>query len=109
MIAGLYQRLVVRAAGRCECGCQRSIPPGHADHFFGRAKAGESEATVWLLQATCDFEKTRNHPTSSEWLRRFVAHADRHGYAESKTRAEARLEFVDTRRSLGGRLHPAQE
>ena len=104
VIDGLYGRLAGRARGHCECGCLKPIPPAHADHFFGRRKAEESEATVWLLHVDCDFAKTRNHPSSTAWLARFAAHCDRYGYAESATRARARIDFVDTRRMLGSAL-----
>jgi hypothetical protein len=105
VIEGLYRRLVERARGRCECGvCGRSIPPGIADHFFGRAKAEESEATVWMLHTTCDYAKTRNSPDASHWFRLFAAHCDRYGYFDAAKRARARLDFVDTRRGLGSAL-----
>jgi hypothetical protein len=102
--SGLYQRLVARASGKCECGCGTNISPAEADHVFGRAKSEESEQTVWLLSPSCHYAKTRNHPDASTWLRRFIVHAKQHGYTKSLERAEARLLFVDTRRALGARL-----
>lgn len=50
--------------------------------------------------------KTQNSPDASHWLRRFIEHCAKWGYLESKQRAEARLFFVDTRRSLGARHVP---
>lgn len=97
---GLYERLKTRAMGWCECGCTKPIPPAHADHFFGRAKAEESESTVWLIHPDCDYAKTRNFPTASVWLERFIKHAQKYGYKESVLRAQARLFFVDTRRNF---------
>lgn len=104
MTPGLHTLLITRCRGSCECGCGAKVPPGELDHFFGRAKAEESEATCWVLSVRCHYQKTRNSPTSSEWFRRFIAHCRRHGYAEAQRRAEARLDFVDTRRSLGAAL-----
>lgn len=104
-------RLIARCRGRCECGCDAKVPPGEVDHFFGRAKAEETEATCWVLSVRCHFEKTRNSPTSSEWFRRFIAHCQRQvardggdTYTAAAVRASARLDFVDTRRTLGSAL-----
>jgi len=96
--------VIVRSQNRCECGCGRKIPPGELDHAFGRAKAEETVETCWMLSVQCHFEKTRNHPDASTWLRRFAEHCDRHGYTEAASRARARFDFVDTRRTLGSAL-----
>lgn len=104
MDVDLRIRLLTRARGMCECNCGRRIPPGEADHFFGRAKAEETDATVWMLSVDCHFAKTRNHPTVSTWLERFIAHCKKHGYDEAILRAQARLVYADTRRSLGAAL-----
>lgn len=104
MDAALHQRLLERCRGRCECNCGAKVPPGEVDHAFGRAKAEETEATCWVLSVRCHAEKTLNHPDASHWLRLFAAHSDRHGHAESASRARARLDFVDTRRTLGSAL-----
>lgn len=99
---GLYAKLVERARGACEaCGCSLARWGAEADHQFGRAKADENEATVWLICPRCHFAATRNHPDASHWLRLKIQHFEKHGYSESQQRAEARLQFVDTRRSLG--------
>ncbi len=103
MKPGLYERLVERARYACEVCCIR-LPPGECDHFFGRAKAEETEATCWMLCPQCHFAKTRCYPDASAWLRKFAEHCDRHGYIESAERARARLDFVDTRRALGSAL-----
>jgi hypothetical protein len=100
----LHAQLTTRCRGRCECQCGARVPPGEIDHFFSRSKAAEGTDTCWVLSVRCHYEKTRNHPTSSEWLRRFIEHCKRHGYTESQQRAEARLQFVDTRRQLGAAL-----
>lgn len=99
----LYQRLVERARGRCECSCGLAVPPGEVDHMFGR-RVDENEATCWVLSVRCHYAKTRNHPDASHWLRLFIEHCRKHGYMESQHRAEARLHFVDTRRKLGAAL-----
>lgn len=90
----LYSALATRAGGRCECGCGAAVPPGEVDHFFGRAKADESEATCWVLTPRCHYAKTANSPSARSWLERFIAHCERHGYAESETRAKAKLEWL---------------
>ena len=87
MNAAVYEACAARAGGRCECGCGKAIPPGHLDHFFGRAKAEETEATCWFLHPRCDFEKTQNWPDAGAWLIKFMRHAQRHGYTEAYKRA----------------------
>lgn len=74
------------------------------DHFFGRAKAEEVEATCWVLCSRCHYAKTQNSPSASHWLELFIDHCRRYNYSESQQRAEARLVFVDTRRQLGAKL-----
>jgi len=116
MDAVLHQALLVRCRGHCECHCGAKVPPGEVDHFFGRAKAEESEATCWVLSVRCHYAKTRNSPDASTWFRRFAAHCDaradelkfnnpaRRAYEDAANRARARLDFVDTRRALGSTL-----
>jgi hypothetical protein len=104
MDAALHARLLTRCRGRCECGCGTRIPPGECDHFFGRAKAEETEATCWMLCPACHYAKTRNHPSNAEWQQRFIEHCRRHGFYESMHRAEARKHFVETRGALGSAL-----
>lgn len=100
----LRHRLFSRARGQCECGCGAFVPPGECDHFFGRAKAEESEATCWVLTPRCHFAKTRNSPDGGYWLERFIVHCDRWGYNESVIRARARLEMVTTRHQFNRAL-----
>lgn len=104
MDSSLRARLITRAHGLCECGCGRPVPPGEVDHFFGKAKAEETDATCWVLTVDCHFEKTRNHPKISVWLERFITHCRKHGYNEAILRAQARLVYADTRRVLGAML-----
>jgi len=100
MDVDLYAAIVTRSGGRCECGCGARIPAGELDHFFGRAKAEENAGNCWLLTPTCHFQKTNNAPSSREWLTRFIAFADRHGYAEAKQRAEAKREYLKAKHDL---------
>jgi hypothetical protein len=105
MSPDLYHLLAARCRGRCEaCRADLFSTGREVDHFFGRAKAEEVESTCWALCPRCHYQKTRNHPDSSHWLRLFIAHCVRWGYVESAQRADARLVFVDTRRELGARL-----
>lgn len=99
MDADLYMHLAARARCKCECGCGADVPPGEVDHFFGRAKADEVEATCWVLTPACHYAKTRNSPSARHWLDKFIAHCKRWGYVESQQRAEARRDFVNTRAS----------
>lgn len=45
-----------------------------ADHFFGRAKAEETIATVWLIGENHHRDKTDNNPSAVEWAEKFVIH-----------------------------------
>jgi hypothetical protein len=104
MDAALHARLLTRCRGRCECGCGAKVPPGEIDHFFGRAKAEETEATCWVLSVRCHYAKTRNSPDGATWQRKFAEHCRRLGYVESQRRAEARQHFVETRGAFGTAL-----
>lgn len=105
MDAALVQALGARAHGCCEvCGVSFSQAGREIDHVFGRARQEEVEATCWLLCPRCHYAKTQNSPSASHWLEKFIAHCKRYGYAEAQHRAEARLQFVDTRRTLGAAL-----
>lgn len=96
----LRAEIAKRAGGICEApDCGKWIGEfgelGHADHFFGRAKAPESVETVWLLCPEHDDAKTRNSPSSTYWLGKFIRFCGRHGLPTE--RAEARLQFVMAR------------
>jgi hypothetical protein len=97
----VYAACAARANRKCECGCGQSVPPGHCDHFFGRAKAEEVEATCWILHPTCDQRKTFNRPSAGYWLRVFINHCTRWGYAESKKRAEDKLAWLRAKGTSG--------
>lgn len=90
----------LRAAGACEsCGAWvgENGEVGHLDHFWGRGKGRESEATCWLLCVKCDDDKTNNRPGSAFWLEMFATHCVDRGLAAEYERAIARLEFVTAR------------
>lgn len=95
------QAVVERSGGFCEC-CSRYIgDEGHADHFFGRAKAVESVETVWLLCPPCDDDKTHNRPNAARWVERFMTFCALHGYVESVKRCQLRLEWIQARNQKG--------
>lgn len=114
MSPDLYRLLSARAHGRCECGCGAGVPPGEVDHFFGRAKSDEVEFTCWVLTPRCHYMKTNNSPNAEHWLTKFIAHCGRwarkaqgdgvDGYAESAVRAQVKLEWNATKRTLRGAL-----
>ena len=105
MKAGLHEKLATRANGVCEaCGWEFGTSPAlrpEADHFFGRAKSEEAEDTVWLLHGRCHRAKTDSEPSTSFWLRRFLVHAERHGFRAAYDRAFRRLQFVEQRAAFG--------
>lgn len=97
-----------RAGHFCECGC--GVPFGgfqgskQPDHFMGKARS-ESVDTVWALRAGCHDAKTLNHPSASYWLRKFIAHAERHCYWGAANKARERLvseEMVEEAAKLTG-------
>ena len=100
MKPGLHAHLVERSGGNCES-CHRPFGLGlltaEADHFFARAKAEESEATVWLICRECHHAKTNNYPDAATWLLRFATFCDAHGFVASAARARARLFAVEVR------------
>lgn len=90
--ASVRAAVVLRANGRCECGCNCAIPfVGHSaftpelDHFFGRAHA-ESVETCWLLARIHHQSKTENYPTREYWDALFADHCKRHGYPPPRKR-----------------------
>lgn len=92
-----------RAGLECECGCGRWFRgvggEAQLDHFEGKAR-NESAESCWLIRADCHEWKTRNSPSASHWLKLFVRHCDRHGYAEQARRTRDRLAFVEARELL---------
>lgn len=82
---------VERSEGRCE-GCGKWAGESlHADHFWGRAKADETEGNVWMLCPRCDDEKTRNYPSNAFWVLLFRSHSVLHHYEEQIYRCDVRL------------------
>lgn len=93
----IYTACVQRSRGWCECGCGKRLRAAELDHFFGRHRVPEAVSNCWLITVECHHAKTDNKPDAATWLRKFIAHCKRHGYAEEQARAEARLEWVTTR------------
>lgn len=100
----LYSALAARANRRCECGCGAPVPPGEADHFFGRGKVEEQEFNCWILTPACHFAKTNNSPSATHWYLKFIAHCGRlarkaptsagaDGYATAAAEAQRHLEW----------------
>lgn len=89
----LRAAVFARAKELCECGCGRYVnaEEGRLDHFFGRAKAKESESNCWALTVFCDERKTRNEPSAAYWLKKFIAHADKYFFAAESERAFGKL------------------
>lgn len=88
-----------RARNVCECGCGRYInaEQGHLDHFFGRGKVAQTEANCWALTIFCDHRKTNNDPTRAYWLRKFIAHAEKHGFGPEAERAAAAIKVLQAK------------
>lgn len=83
-----------RAGGNCEaCGAWigEAGEEGQADHYFGRAKAEETVATVWIICPGCHSRKTLNTPDAAFWIRAFVAHCERHGFTAERELALTKL------------------
>jgi hypothetical protein len=72
------------------------------DHALSR-RVPQSVANCWALTDTCHQRKTDSFGGAAAWLRLFVAHAEKHGYAAEAARARDRLAFVETRTALGDR------
>ena len=100
MNADLRLQIVTRSGLRCECGCKRAAVRGEMDHFFGRAKAEETLATLWWLRVECHHEKTENKPSRAFWLLKFIAHCGRHDYPSSADRAQRDLEWSLTKKAF---------
>lgn len=89
--------VVARSGGFCEACFVFVGDEGRADHFFGRAKAEETEANVWILcgpshgRSGCDHNKTVSHPDAATWLQKFALHASLHGFKEAAERAMTKL------------------
>lgn len=90
----IREEVMKRAGLVCECGCGRWFRgfngAAQLDHYDGRARS-ESVETCWALRADCHREKTDGVPSSIEWHERFLAHAQRHGYATAAICARRRI------------------
>lgn len=107
MNADVRQAVLTRARGFCECQCGTRVPPGEVDHFMGRAKAKESIENCWVLTVACHLRKTRNEPSAAEWLRKFIAHTERHGYTEARLAAQHKLLWVEAKADASRKVRPS--
>lgn len=77
----LWDRLMERSGGKCECGCGIQFGPldftPEMDHWHGRARAPENEKTCWLLARCCHRMKTRWQPSRTWWTAQWVKHRAR--------------------------------
>lgn len=86
MKKSIAEAVLSRADGKCE-GCRCAL--GHfdrapeLDHFFGRARAADSEDTIWVLCRTCHHNKTNNKPDAERWFRWFLEHCARNSFRDS--------------------------
>lgn len=89
--------LVGRSNGICECGCRTAfsaLAPAEMDHEFGRVRVPQAVSNCWLLRADCHRDKTRNKPSNAYWLRKFIAHSEKHGLDDEAAMAFKRLESI---------------
>jgi hypothetical protein len=68
------------------------------DHFFDKKRT--SVAECWMLRTDCHAEKTGNWPSKIAWLEKFIAHCQRHNYADARADAETELYTAKTSASL---------
>lgn len=112
--ASIREAVFARAGRTCECGCGSAlsmVTGGDLDHFFGR-KVRQSVYTTWALNRLHHHQKTNNEPSAAEWLRKFIAHCQRHleasdggsdeffKWAGVVIEAEKRLAFVEQRKAF---------
>ena len=102
MTQKLRQLLAARARGVCECGCGRALGDwGEVDHFFGVAKADETEFLCWLLHRDCHRAKTDNRPSAAHWLTAFMKHCAKYvgdGYRSAAYDAQEKLAWLTARK-----------
>lgn len=97
----VYESVSERAEGHCECGCGADVLALEADHYFGRARAPENPANVWMLRPSCHRQKTDGVPSAVVWAIRFAKHCIKHGYRAEALRALDNGEFKAVRSSIG--------
>lgn len=104
MKAQIAEAVLSRADGKCE-GCASLLGPyrrtPEIDHFFGRARAKDSEDSLWLLCRQCHRSKTDNYPHAAFWLRLFLVHCEKHGYRNSYDRAFKELGWREAKKKAG--------
>lgn len=94
MNALIYAEVSRRAGSHCEC-CGEPFGISMAnrrtlDHLFGRKNA-ESVESCWMLRWDHHEAKGANRQSAAHWLRKFIAHCEKHAYEAEKKRAEAKL------------------
>jgi hypothetical protein len=90
--AAIHEAVMARAQGACEA-CQAQAGRRlEMDHFFGRVRAEQSDATCWAICPPCHRQKTENSPSAAHWLEEFIRHAERHGFDDEAALAARRLE-----------------
>ena len=106
-VSDLRTIVMTRAQGRCEsCGGEMHSESWRGvlelDHFLGGSNRRflESIETCWALCSWCHQRKTRLQPSAESWFERFIQHARIHGYLKAVSLAQARLQFIETKKKF---------
>ncbi len=102
--AAIRRAVFKRALDMCEAGKVGDVLPcmhgaSELDHFWGR-RHGQSVESTWALCKRDHHFKTANEPSAAAWLRAFIHHCQFYGYLSEASKAQARLQFVETRTGL---------
>jgi hypothetical protein len=96
--------LELRAKDLCEfCGYGFVDGDDQVDHFWGRAKAKQTERNCWLLCSSCHRSKTLNRPSALAWVHAFKTHCDRYGFLTESRKAESKILWLRTRSKQASR------
>lgn len=99
--AAIREAVMDRAGDWCECGCGRVLGGSHfayaaeLDHFFPKSRTRQTVKTCWAITRMCHRDKTDNRPDRETWLRKFIAHANRHGFTRECAVASLQLEALE--------------
>lgn len=102
--SAIREAVMRRADNRCECGCgylfrgsnwESYANEAELDHFFPKGRTKQTVKACWALTRACHRLKTDNKPDRETWLRKFIAHADRHGFARESAAAGLQLEALE--------------
>lgn len=98
--AAIRAHVMLRAGGKCECGCGSAITgaTAHMDHFFSRRER-QTVRNCWALHSCCDAAKTLNTPNRGVWLQKFIGHCVVHGYDVEAEMARARFASYQAKRA----------